>query len=288
MDRLVFAGCIGWYRRARPLKIVRPETVIRGIVPAPSVLAQEITTARGRQRPRWKSVISFARDESRQPTMGRPRISWRAFKLGVQCRANHVQVYSDGKRRPRVEDVLHNHADGIASMDLFVVPKNLIRLLSVADTASRSPPNPVAGVTAPPRLNGFAPAHRGLWLEVPRNTSFVTATPFTVTSSSAPSGDEHSGSANRAAIAVAEGYCERAIGSIRRGCLTRCRVRRVASSPSAAILRDLLHEARTHLSVTETSRRRSSTCRWSHLGSPFLADFIICICEFDFRQAQNL
>jgi hypothetical protein len=37
-----------------------------------------------------------------------------------------------------------------------------------------------------------------------RDTSFVTATASTVTSYPPPSGDEHSGSANRAAIAVAE------------------------------------------------------------------------------------
>src|SRR5258707_8208565 len=46
-------------------------------------------------------------------------------------------------------------------------PDNLIpTALRVADTASRSPPNPVAGSDrAPNGRMDFSPAHRGLWLE---------------------------------------------------------------------------------------------------------------------------
>jgi len=42
----------------------------------------------------------------------------------------------EGDRRPKGwKTFLHNHADGIASMDLFVVPDNLIpTALRVADT----------------------------------------------------------------------------------------------------------------------------------------------------------
>jgi len=52
--------------------------------------------------------------------------SWRTYQARHRCRANHrgkVKVYCERKATAvlRVE-FLHNHADGIASMDLFVVP----------------------------------------------------------------------------------------------------------------------------------------------------------------------
>jgi hypothetical protein len=63
IDRLVFTGL---YRLAPgvldALKIVRPETVILGIVPASERIgAGNQDRAVAVQRPRWKSVISLAR-----------------------------------------------------------------------------------------------------------------------------------------------------------------------------------------------------------------------------------
>ena len=44
---------------------------------------------------------------------------------GIDVGQNHrCKVYGEGKATavPRVKTFLHNHADGIASIDLFVVP----------------------------------------------------------------------------------------------------------------------------------------------------------------------
>ena len=64
--------------------------------------------------------------------MGRTTASWRASQARHRCRTNHrCKVYGKGKATavPGVEDVLHNHADGIASIDLFAVPTISFRLL---------------------------------------------------------------------------------------------------------------------------------------------------------------
>ena len=84
------------------------------------------------------------------------------------------------------------------------------------------------------------------------------------------------------------GYCGRAIGSIRRECLDHVVVF------SERHLRHLLRSyttyynaARTHLSLNKDAPAANRTSRWSHFClRHFLADFIICMCEFDFRQAQ--
>ena len=104
IDRLVFAGL---YRLApgvlAALKIVRPETVIRW----QRIGAVNQDRAVAVQRPRWKSVSSFARSVSR-PIMGRTTASWRASQARHRCRTNHrCKVYGEGKATavPGVEDV---------------------------------------------------------------------------------------------------------------------------------------------------------------------------------------
>jgi Integrase core domain len=87
-----------------------------------------------------------------------------------------------------------------------------------------------------------------------------------------PSSDQHSGSANRAAIAVADGYCERAIGSIRRGCLNHVVVF------SERHLRHLLRSYATYYNATRTHlsvNKNAPSPRTVHavgriLPSPFL------------------
>src|SRR6202795_1318173 len=112
-----------------------------------------------------------------------------------------------------------------------------------------------------------------------RDTSSVTATPSTVTSSSAAFG--------RWAFGIGQprrdrrgrtGYCERGIGSIRRGCLDHFVVF------GERHLRHLLR--RTFHSTRPRRRREPSIPLVAFCLRHFLADFIICMCEFDFRQAQ--
>jgi len=134
IDRLVFAGL---YRVAPgaldALKIVRPETVIRW------------HRSGFRAYWRWKSRPRSGRPktplEIRQlireislanPLWGAPRIHGELLKLGIDVRQTTVAKYMARRRRPPSQGwktFLHNHADGVASMDLFVVPTISFRLL---------------------------------------------------------------------------------------------------------------------------------------------------------------
>src|SRR6476469_3218039 len=124
IDRLVFAGL---YRLAPgvvdALKIVRPETVIRW------------HRAGFRAYWRWKSRPRSGRPKTRleirqlireislaNPLWGAPRIHRELLKLGIDVGQTTVAKYMAKGRRPPSQGwktFLDNHADGIASMDLF-------------------------------------------------------------------------------------------------------------------------------------------------------------------------
>jgi hypothetical protein len=115
------------------LKVVRPETVIRW------------HRASFRAYWRWKSKPRNGRPktplEIRQlirkmslanPLWGAPRIHGELLKLGIDVGQTTVAKYIVRGRRPPSQGwktFLHSHADGIASMDLFVVPTISFRLL---------------------------------------------------------------------------------------------------------------------------------------------------------------
>src|SRR5271169_6403051 len=66
------------------------------------------------------------------PLWGAPRIHGELLKLGIDVGQTTVAKYMPKRRRPPSQGwrtFLHNHADGIASMDLFVVPTISFRLL---------------------------------------------------------------------------------------------------------------------------------------------------------------
>jgi hypothetical protein len=66
------------------------------------------------------------------PFWGAPRIHGELLKLGIDVSQTTVAKYMAKARRPPSQGwrtFLHNHADGIASMDLFVVPTVSFRLL---------------------------------------------------------------------------------------------------------------------------------------------------------------
>src|SRR5438477_12233098 len=134
IDRLVFAGL---YRLAPgvldALKIVKPETVIRW------------HGAGFRAYWRWKSrprngrpktpadIRQLIRDMSAaNPLWGAPRIHGELLKLGIDVGQTTVAKYMARRSQPPSQGwktFLRNHADGIASMDLFVVPTISFRLL---------------------------------------------------------------------------------------------------------------------------------------------------------------
>ena len=66
------------------------------------------------------------------PLWGAPRIHGELLKLGIDIGQTSVAKYMATRREPPSQGwktLLHNHADGIAAMDLFVVPTISFRLL---------------------------------------------------------------------------------------------------------------------------------------------------------------
>jgi hypothetical protein len=115
------------------LKIIRPETLMRW------------HRAGFRAYWRWKSrphggrpttpgdIRRLIRDMSMaNPLWGAPRIHGELLKLGIDVGQTTVAKYMARRRQPPSQgwkSFLRNHADGIASMDLFVVPTISFRLL---------------------------------------------------------------------------------------------------------------------------------------------------------------
>ncbi len=136
MDRLIFAGL---YRLAptvlNALAIVKPGTVIKW------------HRAGFRSYWRWKSrhrggrptiapaIRKLIREMSiANPLWGAPRIHGELLKLGIDIGVGETSVakYMVKRREPPSQGwktFLRNHADGIAAMDMFVVPTISFRLL---------------------------------------------------------------------------------------------------------------------------------------------------------------
>ena len=136
MDRLI---SVGLYRLVpsilNALTIVKPETVVRWY------------RAGFRSYWRWKSqprsgrpmvpaeIRRLIREMSiANPLWGAPRIHGELLKLGIEIGQTSVARYMARRRGPPAQvwnTFLRNHADGIAAMDLFVVPTISFRLLIV-------------------------------------------------------------------------------------------------------------------------------------------------------------
>jgi hypothetical protein len=134
IDRLLL---VGLYRLAPgsldALKIIRPATLLRW------------HRAGFRAYWRWKSrplggrplvpadIRRLIREMSiANPLWGAPRIHGELLKLGIDVGQTTVAKYMARRRRPPSQGwktFLRNHADGIASMDLFLVPTISFRLL---------------------------------------------------------------------------------------------------------------------------------------------------------------
>jgi transposase InsO family protein len=134
IDRLLL---VGLYRPAPgvldALKIVRPETLMCW------------HRAGFRAYWRWKSRPPGGRPKTAadirrliremsvaNPLWGAPRIHGELLKLGIDVAQTTVAKYMARRRRPPSQGwrtFLRNHADGIASMDLFLVPTISFRLL---------------------------------------------------------------------------------------------------------------------------------------------------------------
>jgi len=134
IDRMVFAGL---YRLAPgvldALKIVTPETVIRWHRAGFRAYWRWKSRPHGGQPNTPAGIRQLIREMSvANPLWGAPRIHGELRKLGIDVGQTTVAKYMVRQRRPPSQGwktFLRNHADGIASMDLFVVPTMSFRLL---------------------------------------------------------------------------------------------------------------------------------------------------------------
>jgi transposase InsO family protein len=133
-DRLIFAGLYGLAPDVlSAVAIVRPETVIRWHRVGFRLYWRWKSRSRG-GRPKVPSdVQQLIRDISvANPLWGAPRIHGELLKLGIDVGQTTVAKYMGRGRRPPSQGwktFLRNHADGIASIDLFVVPTISFQLL---------------------------------------------------------------------------------------------------------------------------------------------------------------
>src|SRR3981081_3405744 len=133
-DRLVF---VGLYRLAPSivdaLAIVRPETVVRWHQAGFRSFWRWKSRRRGGRPSVPMEIRRLIRDMSlANPLWGAPRIHGELLKLGIDVGQTSVRKYMARCRKPPSQGwktFLPNHADGIASMDLFVVPTLSFRLL---------------------------------------------------------------------------------------------------------------------------------------------------------------
>src|ERR1019366_2126455 len=127
-DRLLWAWLCGvWSDWRSALVIVNPETVIgwhrKGF--------RLYWTWKGRhggpgRPPISQEVRKLIRTMSREnPLWGAPRIHGELLKFGIDIGETSVGKYMARRRGPPSQGsktLLHNHADSIAAMDMFVVP----------------------------------------------------------------------------------------------------------------------------------------------------------------------
>src|SRR5260221_291535 len=134
VDRLVFTAL---YRMAPgvldALKILKPRTVIRWHRAGFRAYWRWKSRGRGGRPKTPADIRQLIRDMSvANPLWGAPRIHGEVPKLGIDVGQTTVAKYMARSRQPPSQGwktFLCNHADGIASMDFFVVPTISFRLV---------------------------------------------------------------------------------------------------------------------------------------------------------------
>jgi len=134
IDRLVFAALYRLVPRVvSSLVIVEPETVIGWHRAGFRLFWRWKSRCRGGRPKVPFEIRQLIRDMSlANPLWGAPRIHGELLKLGIDVGQTSVAKYMARQRRPPSQGwktFLRNHADGIASIDLFVVPTISFRLL---------------------------------------------------------------------------------------------------------------------------------------------------------------
>ena len=192
------------------------------------------------------------------PLWGAPRIHGELLKFGIDIGQTTVAKYMTKGRRPPSQGwrtFLRNHADGIASMDLFVVPTISFRLLyGLVILQHRRREMLWLGVTAHPTAEWLARQVTEAcgWENRPR---YILRDRDSIYGAVFLRRLRAMGIRDRPTAARSpwqNGYCERLIGSIRRDCLDHVVVF------GEQHLRHLLgsyqryyNDARTHLSLNK-------------------------------------
>jgi len=134
LDRLIFVGLYRLFPDVRDaLAIVKPDTVIRWHRSGFRAYWRWKSRSRGGRPKAALEIRRLIRAMSlANPLWGAPRIHGELLKLGIDIGQTSVAKYMARGRRPPSQGwrtFLRNHADGIAAMDLFVVPTISFRLL---------------------------------------------------------------------------------------------------------------------------------------------------------------
>jgi transposase InsO family protein len=134
IDRLVFVGLYRLFPRVLDaLAIVTPGTVIKWHRAGFRLYWRWKSRPRGGRPTVPLEVRRLIREMSiANPLWGAPRIHGELLKIGIDIGQTSVAKYMAKRRGPPSQGwktFLRNHADGIAAMDLFVVPTISFRLL---------------------------------------------------------------------------------------------------------------------------------------------------------------
>jgi len=134
VDRMLFVGLYRLFPKVcDALAIVKPDTIVSWHR-AGFRLYWRWKSRRGVGRPTVSGAIrQLIREMSiANPLWGAPRIHGELLKLGIDIGQTSVAKYMVKRRglpSQGWKTFLHNHADGIAAMDMFVVPTISFRLL---------------------------------------------------------------------------------------------------------------------------------------------------------------
>src|SRR3981189_1046931 len=134
LDRLVFVGLYRLFPKiCDALAIVKPETIVRWHRAGSRSYWCWKSRRRGGRPTVPPEIRRLIREMSiANPLWGAPRIHGELLKLGIDVGQTSVAKYMIKRRGPPSQGwktFLHDHADGIAAMDMFVVPTISFRLL---------------------------------------------------------------------------------------------------------------------------------------------------------------
>jgi transposase InsO family protein len=301
VDRMVLSWVCQLFPKAREaLAIVRPNTVVR----RHRAGFRCYWRWKSRPRPGRPAVPAEIRQLIRQmsvanPLWGAPRIHGELLKLGIDIGQTSVAKYMARRRGPPSQGrktFLRNHADGVAAMDLFVVPTISFRLLYGLLIMGHGRRQILwLGVTAHPTAEWIANQLTAAcgWEQIPRDLirdrDACYGSVFVRRIRSLGIRD-HPTSARSP---WQNGYAERLIGSIRRECLDH-----IVVTGEQHLRRILKCYSNVTWSITTRCARIYRWARMRPLGGTLsapgaskcglcLVDCTISTCGFDLRQGQG-